>query len=241
MSESELRHAWNRNAEAWIEWAGTPRHDHFFWEFNLPTFLEIVPKAGTLTVDIGCGEGRVGRALADLGHRVIGVDGSESLARAAFRASKPMPAIAADAAELPLRDDVADLAIAFMSPHDIDDVPNAFRETNRVLREGSIFCLAFIHPFLSAGTAYLKERKYEDVEELDGLTMTFNSAHRPLSYYIEALGGAGFCVDTLREPIPTDNYLRDHPGDTWMESLPLYVHLRCQKMQRSVLPLKTVP
>lgn len=48
-----LRDACERHAEEWIAWARTPGHDHYFWRFNLPRFLELLPPPGRLTVEIG--------------------------------------------------------------------------------------------------------------------------------------------------------------------------------------------
>jgi hypothetical protein len=39
--------------------------DDDFWQFHLPEFLRLVPAPGRPTVDVGCGEGRLGRVLTD--------------------------------------------------------------------------------------------------------------------------------------------------------------------------------
>jgi hypothetical protein len=55
-SES-LREAWEANAEAWVRWARAPGHDSYR-QLHGRRFFELVPPAGRLTLDIGCGEGR---------------------------------------------------------------------------------------------------------------------------------------------------------------------------------------
>ena len=77
-----LRDAWDAHAQEWISWARAPGHDSY-WQFHRDAFLPLVPPPGRLTVDIGSGEGRVGRDLARLGHRVVGVDASLTMATAA--------------------------------------------------------------------------------------------------------------------------------------------------------------
>ena len=77
---SGVSQAWEENAEQWVAWARTADHDVYFWQLNLPAFVELVPPAGRRTLDVGCGEGRIGRYLAETGHHVIGVDSSPSLA-----------------------------------------------------------------------------------------------------------------------------------------------------------------
>ena len=83
MSVEDLSAAWEVNAEEWLAWARTPGHDAAFWDMNAPAFCELLPAPGLRTVDVGCGEGRVGRMLADLGHRVRGLDSSPTLVDAA--------------------------------------------------------------------------------------------------------------------------------------------------------------
>ena len=68
-----LRAAWEAEAPNWIRWAREPGHDSY-WRFHREAFLESLPAPGRLTLDVGCGEGRVTRDLRDLGHRVVGVD-----------------------------------------------------------------------------------------------------------------------------------------------------------------------
>jgi ubiquinone/menaquinone biosynthesis C-methylase UbiE len=145
-----LRDAWDTHAEDWIRWARAPGHDSY-WRFRGRRFLELVPEPGRLTLDVGGGEGRLGRDLQGRGHRVVEVDGSPAMARAAATHDEPMVVAVGDAARLPVRDGVADLAVAFMSLQDIDDLDGAIGEVARVLERGGRLCLAIVHPVNSAG------------------------------------------------------------------------------------------
>jgi 2-polyprenyl-3-methyl-5-hydroxy-6-metoxy-1,4-benzoquinol methylase len=75
-----LGEAWEAEAEAWVAWAREPDHDSY-WRFHRDAFLGIVPPPGRLTLDVGCGEGRLARDLALLGHRVVALDRSPTMAR----------------------------------------------------------------------------------------------------------------------------------------------------------------
>ncbi len=55
-----MHERWEDEAEAWARWARTPGHDAWHWRLNWPAFLELLPPAGRLTLDLGCGEGRGG-------------------------------------------------------------------------------------------------------------------------------------------------------------------------------------
>lgn len=235
-----MRDAWETQALNWAAWARAPDHDHFFWRYNLPRFLEIVPPPGELTLDVGCGEGRVARALTGLGHRVVGVDGSPTLATLAATYDEPIVAMAADAAALPFPDAIADQAIAFMSLLDIDDLDAAIHELGRVLRPGGILCLATLHPISTIGdfaddssdAAFVAEhpydepRRYVDQIERDGFAMEFHSMHRPLAAYTDALHDAGFLVDLLREPVPDAAAIERFPRLGRQARVPWYLHVR---------------
>jgi SAM-dependent methyltransferase len=206
-----LADAWEHNATDWIAWARAPHHDGF-WDGTWPALLEILPDSAGLILDLGCGEGRAGRQLLAAGRRVLGIERSPTLARAAATGSPALPVAQADAARLPLTDTCIDLAVASMSLLDMDDFESAIAETARVLRPGGAFCFAIVHPFDSAcdsGTAgagpfavsqpYLASRRYGDHFDRDGLGITLASMHRPLSAYTTELFRAGLVITDLRE------------------------------------------
>ena len=70
---------------------------------------------------------------------------------AAREASPDIEFEVADAARLPLQGASADLAVAFMSLQDVDDMPAAVREIGRVLEPGGRLVMAIVHPLNSAG------------------------------------------------------------------------------------------
>ncbi|HWE66423.1 MAG TPA: class I SAM-dependent methyltransferase [Acidimicrobiales bacterium] len=230
-----LRDAWEANAPDWIAWSRAPGHDSY-WRFHRDAFLPLVPPPGRLTLDIGCGEGRVGRDLVRLGHRVIGLDGSPAMATAA--SSHPEaggPVVIGDAGHLPLPSGVADCAVAFMCLQDVDEMEAAIVEAARVLAPGSPLVLAITHPLNTAGQfspgpdegarafvidgSWFERKALADTCERDGFTMTFHTEHRPLQTYTDALADAGFVIERLREVGDPD------PAEKW-HRIPLFLHLR---------------
>jgi ubiquinone/menaquinone biosynthesis C-methylase UbiE len=141
-----LRAAWDAEAAAWIAWARTPDQDHCFWRMTLPALPALLPAPGELTVDVGCGEGRVARELAARGHRVVGIEGAEALAAAAREADPSFEVHAVAAAAMPLPDACADVAVASMSLANIDDMEGAVGEIARILRPGGRFVFSTMHP-----------------------------------------------------------------------------------------------
>lgn len=228
-----LGEGWDRHAHEWIAWTRTGLDS--YETFHRDVFIPLVPPPGRLTVDVGCGEGRVSRDLRALGHRVLAVDMSAAMTRAAAtHPAGPVPAIVADAARLPLATGAADCAVAFMSLHDIDHMPAAVREIARILTVGGHLVLAIVHPINSAGRfagdkgdadrpfvidgSYLEPEQYVDTVDSDGLTVTFHGEHRPLQAYTEALADGGFVIERLREPTSPD------PAKPWRR-IPLFLNI----------------
>src|SRR5215469_7617042 len=69
-----LAAGWDAHAVEWIAWARTGRDS--YETVHRDAFLPLVPAPGRLTVDVGCGEGRVSRDLRALGHRMLAFDRS---------------------------------------------------------------------------------------------------------------------------------------------------------------------
>jgi SAM-dependent methyltransferase len=235
-----LRDAWDRRAEAWAAFARTPGHDVWYERLNLPAFLSLLPPPGEATLDLGCGEGRVGAVLAQLGHRVTGVEASAALAALAREHHE---VVDADAAALPFPDRSFDLVLAFMSLHDMDDLPKVVAEAARVLVPHGRFCFAVEHPFQKAGgwvdaddpaspfvvdRAYLAERRSAAVVDRDGVRMEFVSADRPLDAYGRALAAAGLLVEAVREPVPDEELVRERPRMAKWRRIPIFLHVRCR-------------
>lgn len=212
---------WEHGAEEWITWARAPGHDHFFWSFVLPELLGLLPdEPGELTIDVGCGEGRLARELVGRGHRVLGIERSPRLAAAAREADPPVQVLVADAAQLPLDDGCADLVVSSMALLNIARLDRAIAEVARVLAPGGAFCFVTVHPFsslrslrdlLGPDRSYFTEAVFSERRERDGLAMTFTDAHRPLSALTGALERSGLVLEALREPTPSGVYVTAYP------------------------------
>jgi SAM-dependent methyltransferase len=229
--------AWEAHADAWAAWARTPGVDVHYELFNLPAFLDLLPPPGRLTVDVGCGEGRLGRTLAARGHAVAGVDSSPTLTRLAREAGGHREVLQAPAASIPLPDDAADLVTMFMSLHDMDDLAAAVREAARLLAPGGCLCLAVPHPFVEmerargADDSYFEPHRYTDVVERGGVPVTFESWRRPLSAYADALTAAGLAIDALREPAPGPAAVASAPELAKWRLRPIFLHIRARQVE----------
>lgn len=230
-----LRERWEEQAPNWIRWAREPGHDSY-WRFHRQGFLASLPAPGRLTLDVGCGEGRVTRDLHALGHHVVGVDQSPAMITAAREADPAGEYVVADAAELPLEDGAADLVISFMSLMDMDDMAGGVQEMARMLEPGGLLVAAVVHPINSAGQfvprqgvddapyviqSYLDSRPYEDYLERDGLEMTFHSFHHTLEDFSRAFEAGGFLFRRVRE-------LYDDENPRWRR-VPLFLRLDAVK------------
>jgi SAM-dependent methyltransferase len=227
-----LRDAWEAEAAGWIAWARSPGTDHFFWRFSLPALLGLVPAPGPLTVEIGCGEGRVARELIARGHHVVGIEGSPTLAEAARAADPGFEVHVADAQAMPLEDGTADLVVASMMLLNVDDLDAVVGEVARVLRSGGRFCFSTTHPDSGrqkAGDDYFAVARFAETRERDGVRMTFHDVHRPLSSYFGALERAGLLVEAVREPVPDDAYVADHPEVARWRREPCFLLVRAVK------------
>ena len=230
-----LSEFWEEQAEAWVHWARKPGHDSY-WRFHRDRFLKLLPQPGRLTVDVGCGEGRLSRHLKQLGHSVLAVDRSPTMVRYAREADPDLDVREADATALPLEDGAADLVVSFMSLMNTDDLDAAVREAARVLGPDGRYCIAIVHPLNTAGTftsreadapfviegSYFEHTQKEMPVERDGLQMTFLDAHRPLEEYFRALEATSLAVERLRE-IPDTS---DNERTARWRRIPLFLHIR---------------
>jgi ubiquinone/menaquinone biosynthesis C-methylase UbiE len=193
--------AWEAVAERWVRLVRCGTIDD-----DAQAFLALLPPPPGLTLDLGCGEGRIARELTARGYDVVGVDSSRSMVAAARDLHPHGRYEVADAAALPYDDGAFDLVVAFMSLQDMDDVGAALREASRVLRPGGQLRLAIVHPIWTAGhvddesNRFVIHGSYLATVPHIRPVMQVPSVHRPLQAYFRGLEDGGLVVETLREP-----------------------------------------
>lgn len=199
-----LSAAWEEAADAWVTWARAPELDDDCWGWHPDAFLAVLPPPGRLTVDVGCGEGRLSRTLVGGGHRVLGLDRAATMVRAAAAHPEAAPVILADAAALPLAAGTADLVVFFMCLHDIDAHDVALAESARVLVPGGRVAIALLTSRITGRLTGGVEGTYEYRVESVGRTFTYRGRHRPVEAYRTAAERAGLSVADQREPERSD-------------------------------------
>jgi len=233
---------WDRQASNWVAWARTPDFDAY-WKYS-PAFFDLVPRPFGLTLEVGCGEGRVTRDLARRGHRVVAVDATDKLIRLARDADPGNHYLRCDAAALPFANSAFDLAVFYNSLMDIDDMEAAVSEAARVLDAGGTMCACVTHPVADAGRfesreagarfviegTYLGPRRWLEIPvERGGLAMNFAGWAYPLEGYFGALERAGFVVQAVREPRVDDVAITDPSEERWRR-IPNFLMWRAVKI-----------
>jgi SAM-dependent methyltransferase len=229
--------AWDAAASDWarIVRAGQDPHRELVLD---PATLALLGEVTRLRVlDAGCGEGRFARMLAERGARVVGVDLSPRMIELAReeegREHRGIEYLVADLADLsPLPRGSFDLAVAYMSVHDVRRYRRAFREIARVLRPGGRFVFSTVHPcFTTRGDPKLgwKRRVPGSTRPSDLLYYKVDHYfrrsrsvvrmlatagrgvpyhHSTLGDYADALFRAGFVIRRLVEPTPDPGLAR---------------------------------
>ena len=232
---------WEPEAENWVRWARTPGHDAY-WYYR-EAFFALLPAPGARTMELGCGEGRVARDLAERGHRVIGLEPAPSLARHARDADAVSSYVVGDAAAVPCAEEAFDLVVAYNSLQVVADMRGTVQEAARLLRPGGHFCVVVSHPAMDlgrfietdAGTvfavrpSYFESRRVEDTVGVEGLAITCRGWTYTLEDYVQAWSDAGFVLEALREPKPSG------PSATYQRwrDVPLFLMARTRKLPRS--------
>lgn len=195
--------------------------------------------SGLAVLDIGCGEGRFGRMLAERGAVVTGLDPCAPLIAAAQDRSPTSLYTVGGAENLPFRDRVFDAAIMYLVLIDVFDFRKAIREAHRVLREGGRLVVANIISFRSAcELGWIKddngERLYvavnnyfeEKANHAAWCGISVTNYHRPAQAYFQAFIDAGFRLAAYHEPAPSAELAAEQPGFAAENRVPYFdVHV----------------
>ena len=180
--------------------------------------------AGRRVIDIGCGEGRFCRLLASLGAEVTGVDLTEALVEKALeRAYGGEIYLVGNAEDLADIDDESfDIAVSYIVMVDLIDYRGSIDAAWRVLKPGGRFVVYNVHPIRMSQSGWIKQGDRKLFYPVDDYTLEgprefnwwgkpFINMHRTLSSYITVFLDAGFVVEGLHEPTPSEEQLAENP------------------------------
>jgi ubiquinone/menaquinone biosynthesis C-methylase UbiE len=162
-------------------------------------------------LDAACGTGRHARRLVELGHQVVGVDGSpEMLAKA--KADVPGADFReGDLISLPVDAASFDVAVCALALEHVDDLDAAIAELARVVRPGGRIVVSDLHPTAVAvgGAAF-----FMDAGGGAGVVRGYRHLH---SDYLRAFNRAGLVVEQCVEPLMgEDEVAMQGPATTFL-------------------------
>ncbi|MDQ4134229.1 MAG: class I SAM-dependent methyltransferase, partial [Actinomycetota bacterium] len=199
-------------------------------------------------LDVGAGEGQVARLAARSPgcDGVVGVDPTwAQLTLARQRGGGPAYA-RAEASALPFPPESFGAVIACLVFEHITDAGTAMAEVGRVLRAGGRFLLFLNHPLLQTpGSGWIDDQildeQYwrvgpylpEDVtmEEVEK-DVRLPYVHRPLSWYVNALAGAGLLIRRMEEPPPPPGFLARAAEYQEAATIPRLMFIRAEKLSQ---------
>ncbi|MBX3580669.1 MAG: class I SAM-dependent methyltransferase [Rhizobiaceae bacterium] len=210
-----MSNGWNESAVAWV--TGLGERGDYGREFVLDRPMLARVDAGKFhnALDVGCGEGRFCRMMAQRGIACVGIDPTEALLAEARRRDPDGRYRFGYAEELPFGDAEFDLVVSYLSLIDIRDAGRAISEMSRVLRPGGTLLIANLNSFITAAspdgwhecadgeTRYCFDN-YMD-ERADWVSwrgIRIENWHRPLSTYMKLLLGQGLSLRWFDEPEP---------------------------------------
>lgn len=182
-----------------------------FWNahYDRPAVLGMLGDVTAERVlDAGCGPGLYAQELSARGGDVVAFDASAEMVELARRRA---PAAEVHQHDLNRRIDFLadasiDAIVCALVWHYIDDRLGALREFHRVLREAGRAVISCGHPtddWLRNGGSYFEVRHKE--EYWSSLDTTFASWHLPLTTLCDEFADAGFVIEQLLEPQPTEH------------------------------------
>ena len=230
---------WEQSAAAYI--AFQDRQDPNRTILLDPEMLRVCGDvAGRWVLDLGCGEGRFCRMLAERGARTIGLDLTPHMVTTAAARDSTGTYIRAGAERLPFDAGSFDVVVSYVTLVDITGYREAIAEAARVLRPGGRLVVANLG-FVTASEGWLRDeqgrRLYHRVDryaeerplELKWAGMRIINWHRPLANYMQAYLGAGLLLREFLEPVPTDESLReDEEFEDWFR-VPFFTVMRWDK------------
>jgi SAM-dependent methyltransferase len=214
----QTRDAYDRLAAVW---AATTDDGPFNGLLERPALRSLVPAglAGAVVLDAGCGSGAQAQWLLDQGAEVIGADLSPRMIEEARRRCQGRGRfLVADLAEpLPVEPQSLDGITSSLALHYVRDWSVPLRSFASALRPGGWAVISLDHPFgprlPSQQGGYFDTELVTDTWRKADVEVSQRFWKRPLSAVAGAFADAGFVIDRIAEPQPSEEALERYPSE----------------------------
>jgi SAM-dependent methyltransferase len=203
--------------------------------YERPTTLALLPDvSGKDVLDAGCGPGWYAEWLAQRKARVIAVDLSPRMvALANTRLGGRARVMQGDVSDLRslLADAAFDLVLSSLVLHYLPDLSKTFLEWARLLKPGGTLVFSTHHPIRLESLLDPGYLQAELIEERWGwLGEMMRYYQRPLRDLTEPLAAAGFVIERICEPAPSEELkMRDPKGYEQLSRVPGFIFFRARK------------
>lgn len=206
--------------------------------YERPGTLALLPEVkGKRVLDAGCAAGWYTAWLLDHGAQVTAVDLSPNMVERTHRRVGERARILQADLNLPL-DDLADasfdVVLSSLTLHYLKDWTEVLSEFRRILVPGGTLVFSVHHPFMDF-TVFKRENYFltellEDEWNTTSGPVKVHFYRRPLSRIVTAVLEAGFLLEKLSEPMPTEEFRAAQPEVYQrLTKRPQFLFLRARK------------
>lgn len=206
--------------------------------YERPGTLALLPEVkGKRVLDAGCAAGWYTAWLLDHGAQVTAVDLSPNMVERTHRRVGELARILQADLNLPL-DDLADasfdVVLSSLTLHYLKDWTEVLSEFRRILVPGGTLVFSVHHPFMDF-TVFKRENYFltellEDEWNTTSGPVKVHFYRRPLSRIVTAVLEAGFLLEKLSEPMPTEEFRAAQPEVYQrLTKRPQFLFLRARK------------
>ena len=217
---------------------------------EIPTFRSMLPNVKNKSIlDLGCGYGETDKYLKELGATyVLGIDISEHMIDIANKENKidgleykvmPME-------EINAIDKKFDIIISSLAFHYIKDYNKLIKDIYNLLDENGILLFSQEHPMVLATIKepYVSDSKIDINNKRFYLLSDYNRSgiremlwngekvikyHRTISELINGLVDAGFIIDEIKEPTPSEEAIEKVPKYIYQYDRPYFIFIKAHK------------
>ena len=216
--------------------------------FEIPALFSLLPDLkGKKILDLGCGYGDHCAEFVKMGAKqVVGIDISRKMLEVAEKENAYPNIIYRNLPMERIRelDEKFDLVVSSLAVHYVEDFRGLAENVHSLLKEGGLFVFSQENPIntcFSGGERWTKDAQGNKIHanlanySVDGERCSrwfvdgVKKYHRTFSSVVNALVDAGFAIEKLMEPVPTEALMEQFPDHADLLHKPDFLVVRVRK------------